>query len=203
MPIIDILSTTKAVELLKEGKIVVYPTETAYALGADATNKTAVENIYKLKVREVKKPLAVLVEDLEQAKKFFRFPNSAILFAKKYWPGPVTLILPIADKRLKTLNKNNDKVGVRASSSKVANELAKRLGKPIVSTSANISGLGTPYSRRAVYKQFSKTNETVYFLDKGSLPRRATSAVLEVSDNSIKIYRSNPILKKCIINVNQ
>lgn len=195
MPVIDVTSVSQAVKLLKDGEVVVYPTETAYALGADALNKKAVQKVYRLKARDGKKPLAVLVNDISLIKKYFKVSKVALRFAQKFWPGPLTMIFPVKDKRLHLLSQQSFKVGVRITANQFAKQAAKRLARPIIATSANVTGKGTPYSRRAVYRQFNRQNEVVYFLDKGTLPRRATSAMVEVNNDSIKVYRSNPILK--------
>lgn len=196
MPIIEIKSVKKACDLLKKGELLVYPTETAYALGASALNQSAVEKIYEVKGRNNKKPLAVIAGDLMQAKKFFLFNKMALELANKYWPGPVTLILPVKNKKLKSLNQASKSVGVRVSSDKIAQKISKTIGKPIVSTSANISGKSTPYSERAIYKYLDKQPIPVYFLSAGTLPRRATSAVVDANDDIIKIIRFNSVLKK-------
>lgn len=196
MPIIEIKKVKQAGDLLKKGELVVYPTETAYALGGDSLNKKTVEKIYEVKGRDNKKPLAVIASDLSQVIKFFLFNKTAFEFAKKYWPGPVTLLLPYKNKKLGLLNTQGKTVGVRVSSNKIARKLAEIVGNPIVSTSANISGKGTAYSRFAIYKQLHKQAQNIYFLNSGTLSRRATSAMVEVKDNSVKVFRSNPVLKK-------
>lgn len=196
MPIIEIKSVKKAAELLKQGEIVVYPTETAYALGGDATNLSIIGKIFSLKARSGAKPLAVICDSLTMVKNYFKLNQLSRSFAEKYWPGPVTLILPVKNKKLLNLNKHGNKVGVRVTDGKIAQKLCNLLGTPIISTSANISGQSTSYSAAAVYKQFSKVTDKIYFLNQGTLPRRATSAVVDVNDDKIKIIRFNSVLKK-------
>jgi len=165
---------------LKHGAVVVYPTDTAYALGCDATNAKAVARIFKLKGRDKSKALPMIVADMEMAKKFFflSFPRKResnhnlvntppnkdwtpdfsgvtkiISLAKKHWPGPLSLVLKVKKGIAKSaLSKGT--AAVRVPDSTIARTLSKYLGRPIVATSANISYRPTCYSVRAVLRQF-------------------------------------------------
>lgn len=197
MSIVKLSSISQAASLLKSGEIVVYPTETAYALGACSTNYSTVSAVYDLKKRDGASPLALIAADIHQVEEYFFITAAQRSFAQHYWPGPLTLLLRPRNRTFgKYLNKTGDTVGVRVSSHPVARRLCQLVKAPLVATSANISGKGTPYSQAAIERNFKNSERTVYYIDSGTLTRKATSAVVEVTDNSINVIRWNPILRK-------
>lgn len=177
-----------SVKILKNSGVAVFPTETAYGLAADFTDKIAVDKIFKIKRRKKSKLLPIIVSDFKMAKKYFNFNKNSLILAKKYWPGPLTLIL---DEK----NKNNGKgVAVRVSDNKIANLLTKKLGKPITATSANISGQSLCYDIKSVIKQFQKNRiKPDFFLDIGILPKNPPSTIIDARDEKIKIIRQGKI----------
>jgi L-threonylcarbamoyladenylate synthase len=177
---------------LKRGAVVVYPTDTAYALGCDATNAKAVAKIFKIKGRDKSKALPMIVADMEMAKKFFflSFPrrresnrdwsavnrfgldprfregDKLMQLANRHWPGPLSIIVkaktPIAKSAL-----SKGTAAVRVPDSAIAQTLSKYLGRPIVATSANISYQPTCYSVRAVLRQFLSPSPCVAIAKRG------------------------------------
>ncbi|MBP9748824.1 Sua5/YciO/YrdC/YwlC family protein, partial [Patescibacteria group bacterium] len=95
----ETVSLAQAKTVLKNGGVVVYPTETAYGIGCDARDSVAVRELYRIKGREKKKPLAVIAADLAMVKRFFHLDAAAFRLAKQYWPGPLTLVLSARDGR--------------------------------------------------------------------------------------------------------
>ncbi|OGY78459.1 MAG: threonylcarbamoyl-AMP synthase [Candidatus Kerfeldbacteria bacterium RIFCSPHIGHO2_02_FULL_42_14] len=183
---------TEAVSILQKGGVVIYPTETAYALGADATNIRAIEKIKKIKTRPRGKPLALIVANFAMAKKYGFFDARARSFAKKFWPGPVTLIV----KRTSALPKEvaGIYIGMRMSELAWAQKLTKHLGKPIISTSANRSGASTLYSARRARKEFQVAPmQPDLMLDAGTLPKRKPSAIVHLGFKNIRILRKGTI----------
>ena len=124
---------SKAVKILKTGGVIVYPTETSYGLGCDATNKKAIKNIYKIKKRAKGKPLTVIVSSIRMAKRYAIIKKKQEKMLKKKY---TTFIFPM--KKPMALRK--DTVALRISSDNIARNLSRKLGKPVVSTSANLSG---------------------------------------------------------------
>ncbi|TAL19427.1 threonylcarbamoyl-AMP synthase [Patescibacteria group bacterium] len=206
-----------AVEVLKKGGLVIYPTETAYALGCDSRNLSAVRRIYALKGRQRQKPLALIAAGLKMVKHFFRFTTHYPAFdgtprlwrggsrlTRKHWPGPLTLVLPVKNPRLRRALGARE-VGVRVSPQAVARALSKYLGAPIVATSANRSGKGNCYSIRAVRRSFglsrdwtptlrrSPISKVVFILDSGHLPRRRPSTVVAFRKGKPIVLRQGPI----------
>ncbi|MFH0711325.1 MAG: L-threonylcarbamoyladenylate synthase, partial [Candidatus Aenigmatarchaeota archaeon] len=90
----------EAAGIIREGGIVIYPTETVYGLGVDAFDANAVEKVFSIKSRERRKPISVAVKNLDEAKKLVEFNELALKIAKKFLPGPLTLVLPLKDSRL-------------------------------------------------------------------------------------------------------
>lgn len=190
-----------AVKYLREGKSVVYPTDTAYGLGVDATNPAAVKRLIKIKNRP-KQPIHVIVENFSIGKKLAIFDKTAERLFKKFMPGPLTLVLRIKShesRALKLLSAGTGTIGIRMPDNKVALELVRKLGRPITTPSANPHGGETPHSVAQSYKQFSdKKHQPDLYLDAGKLPKRRPSTMVRVENGRVKILRKGPISKKQI-----
>jgi L-threonylcarbamoyladenylate synthase len=184
------INISKAIELLKKGDVTVYPTETAYALGCDATNKDAIANIFKLKRRILSKTSPIIASSLEQALDYVEISEQALVLAKKYWPGPLTIVLKAKKDLPKEILNENKELAIRVSSHKVPLELTKKLGRPIVSTSANIAGGSTCYKIENVKEQLG---EDIFYIDGGELEKNKPSTVVRVNENDIEVLRQGDI----------
>src|SRR5262245_38853023 len=138
----------QAVEILKKGGVVVYPTDTAYGLAVDATNLVAVKKLYRLKGRDFHKPVHVIPPSKAWIEKIVKLDAKAKLLIEKLMPGPLTLVLPLKIKgpAWQKLSAGTKTMGIRRPKNKVALDLAMLLGKPITTTSANLSGQPNCYS---------------------------------------------------------
>ncbi len=136
------MELTSILSLLEQGKVLVLPTDTLHALSCDATNDTAVKSLMATKGRKENHPLPILVKDLAQAKTIGVFNDLAIELAKKYWPGALTIVVPIKSHSIlsKNINGSFDSIALRVPNGKIINEILKEFNRPIVGTSANISG---------------------------------------------------------------
>jgi tRNA threonylcarbamoyl adenosine modification protein (Sua5/YciO/YrdC/YwlC family) len=127
----------KAVEILRNGGVIVYPTDTVYGLGCDLHNKNAIERIYQIKRHEPIKPFSFLCSDLKHISEYAKVSNHAFRFMKHLIPGPYTFVLPAT--RLKTIPKSvvsrRKTVGIRVPDNKVCHAIIAALGNPIISTS--------------------------------------------------------------------
>ncbi len=202
----DAKSVNLALQYLKSGKAVVYPTDTAYGLGVDATNVAAVKRLYKIKGRSFRKPMHVIVSGFQMAKKYAKFDKTAERMFKKFMPGPLTLILDfrfkILDLGMKLLSAGTETIGVRMPDNRIALSLVKKLGKPITTTSANLAGGQTPYSVEESLKQFrNKKYQPDLYLDAGELPKVQPSTMVRVENGKIEILRQGPVKKKQILSV--
>ncbi|MFH1866960.1 MAG: L-threonylcarbamoyladenylate synthase [Patescibacteria group bacterium] len=179
---------------LRRAEVIAAPTETAYGLLADATCNRAVKKIFKLKRRTSQKSLALVVTDLTMAKKYGRFSKLALKLAKKYWPGPLTMIVPARGKLATGISKNGW-VGMRISSYRWLRLLIKTFGKPLTATSANLAGKQNLYSAKKVVRQLARPG-LKFIVDSGNLPRRPTSTVVKVDRQKIILLRAGPIKVK-------
>ncbi|MBI4653358.1 threonylcarbamoyl-AMP synthase [Candidatus Kuenenbacteria bacterium] len=187
----------KAVEILKNGGIIIYPTDTCYGIGVDATNKEAIKKLISLKGRDFKKPISVIVKNFKMAQEIGEFNSQAEKIFKKNLPGPLTLIV----KKKKNvyqlpniLTANKSKIGIRMPNNKIALELVKKFNKPITTTSANISNKPECYSKQEILKQFKKNIKNIdLILDTGKLPKTKPSTVIEIIGKKLKILRQGPI----------
>jgi L-threonylcarbamoyladenylate synthase len=180
----------KIVTLLKTGGVIIYPTETAYAIGGDARNKDVIKKIYKIKKRSTKLPLPVIVGDLEQAKKYAIFNPISLTLAKKYWPGALTLILKRKKEIPAALTVGKKTIALRVSGNPIARAIAKGLGGPIISTSANDSMKKECYSVRAIQKQIPSLNKKIEItVDAGKLPQVKPSTIVKATSNKIMLLR--------------
>ncbi len=125
---------------LQAGELVVYPTETFYAIGADAFSSIALRRLFQVKRREPGRPVGLIAADTAMAFSVAReIPIDARRLADAFWPGPLTLVLPARDSIAPELA-GPDGVGVRVSPNPVARALSAGIGRPITATSANLSG---------------------------------------------------------------
>lgn len=189
-----------AVEKLQHGGVMVYPTETAYGLGADATNQRAVDSVFALKKRPKDKSLPLIASSLAMVQRYCILSKKELVLAKKYWPGPLTLVLRVKENNgLATGTVALDKtVAVRVSGHPLARRLARALGRPLVSTSANFGGAAECYSVEEVSKQLGpKILEKVVVLGGGRLPKRKPSTIVRIKENGEKeIVRQGAIKPK-------
>lgn len=130
----------EAVDLMRQSKAVIYPTETFFALGSRALDPAASAGVFRAKSRSNVRPLPLIIGNLEQLELVARVPAHADRLFKAFWPGPLSVILPAPLRVPDILTGGTGCVAVRLSSHPVACELAVRLGEPITSSSANISG---------------------------------------------------------------
>ena len=97
----DDIGIEKAIQIVKQGGIVIFPTDTVYGIGCDPYNKESVKKVYNLKSREFSKPFPILVDSKETAKKIVEFDEITEKITEKFWPGPLTIILKLTDDKLK------------------------------------------------------------------------------------------------------
>lgn len=188
----------EAARQVKRGAVVVYPTDTAYALGCDATNAKAVENIFKLKGRDAAKALPIICADAKMAKKFFVLATRHSQLATRHWPGPLSIVVEakkgIAEKALL-----KGTAAVRVPDSRIARTLAKFLGRPLIATSANVSNRPPCYSVIAFMRQFSADpfpalGQAAIAIDAGALRRRRPSTIVKIGDDGqVEVLRKGPI----------
>ena len=183
---------SQAVKALRRGDVIAFPTETFYGLGADALNPAAVDKILSLKGRNPDSPIPLIVADRAMLEEVVReFPAVAQRLADRFWPGPLTLVLPANERLAAPLLNRDGGVGVRISSHPLARRLSRELGRPITATSANLSGRPPARTIAEALNYFS--DRLTVYLDGGVLAGRKGSTVIEVRAGNLRTVREGEI----------
>ena len=184
------------VQILKQGGVIVYPTDTAYALGADSASRRGIEKIYQIKTRGKNKTLPLIASSRAMVKKFAYLSKAEERLIIRYWPGPLTLLAKIRIKSgLVPEVMQNNYLAVRVPANLPAIKIARRLGRPIISTSANRSGEESCYSVKAVKKSLAKLWDKVdLVIDAGNLARVKPSTIVKLKNkNQFEVLRRGKI----------
>ncbi len=188
----DARGLEEAGRLIREGKVVAFPTETFYGLGADALNVGAVKEIFTLKGRREKDPLLLLIGDRSWlASLVKRIPPRGKGLMDKFWPGPLTLIFAASPSIPSFVTGGTGKVGMRISSHPVAQALVQKVGRPITGTSANRSG--EPGAVTAAEVRAALGDSLGAILDGGRTRGGLGSTVLDISGESAIFIREGAI----------
>ena len=193
-----------AAATLINGDLVAFPTETVYGLGADATNKDAIERIYKVKGRPAGHPLIVHVSSLTNLDKWARdIPEYAVNLARAFWPGPMTLILPRTDLAKDFITGSQDNVGIRVPSHTVALALLKEFedqgGLGVAAPSANKFGAVSPTTACAVEIELANfLSDEDQILDGGPCLVGVESTIINCTQNKPSILRPGAVTKEMI-----
>lgn len=179
----------QALEVLKSGGTILYPTDTIPGIGCDATNNAAVGKIFQIKKRPEEKSLVVLVSDEAMLERYVPIiPEPAIRLLDSV-EAPLTIIYPRSNYLASMAVADTGSVAIRVIREGFAHELIKRFRKPIVSTSANISGQPAPHSMAEVSAEIINSVDFA-FLEQGQHSTgKASSIILVMEDNSFKIVR--------------
>lgn len=182
-----------AVELLRAGKVVAFPTETVYGIGADTHNLSAISAVYRIKGRPADNPLSAHVADVEQGKPLVsQWTDEHQRLAGAFWPGPLALILPKHPDLDPAVTAGRDTISLRCPQHPVALQLLRQFGGPVSATSANRSGGLSPTSAQHVADDFS-SQEDLFILDGGPCPIGIESTVLDLTGPEAHILRSGAI----------
>jgi L-threonylcarbamoyladenylate synthase len=192
---------TGAARLLRDGELVAFPTETVYGLGGDATSETAVAQIFAAKGRPRFNPLIVHVPGLAEAEPLGEFDARARLAARRFWPGPLTLVLPRrAEGGLSLLaSAGLATVALRAPRHPVAQSLLRATGKPIAAPSANRSGRVSPTTAAHVTAELGES--VALILDAGPCPIGLESTVLDLTDRMPVLLRPGAVTLEELIDL--
>jgi L-threonylcarbamoyladenylate synthase len=173
-------SLEKACAILKKGGVVVYPTDTAYAMGGIFNSKKVTEKILKIKKRKDEK-FTVIACSFKQADDFFKLNFLQKKLAKKYWPGPLSIVV-------------SKRFAVRVPKEKISITLSRLVGKPLIATSANISGQETLYNSKDIIKQFKdKKNQPDLMVDCKRLEKNKTSTIVLCKGDRVEVLRPGSV----------
>ena len=184
-----------AIEILNLGGVVAHATETCYGLACDMTNSEAVEKLFNIKNRPDDQPVSALFPSIKASSIWVEWTEKALALAKKEFPGPLTIILPIKPNKTiypipKTEPENrNPTLGIRISPHPIALELAKQFSKPLSTTSANLTGQPSAYSVEEIEKQ-SADNPPDLVIDSGMLEKKSPSKVVMFIDGEVTVIRN-------------
>lgn len=186
----------EAARILRDGGLVIFPTETAYGAGVAAENPEAVARLLEYKRRPEGKAISVAVSDQDMAERYVELNDEAKTVYKRFLPGPVTVISKsrhLADDRLES---EQGTLGIRIPDYPFTLELIKLLGEGISATSANSAGKPTPYSIDTVMQHLSQKQKDLvdYVIDLGELPKRPTSTVIDTTTHDLQIVRSGAVI---------
>ncbi|MCL6632987.1 MAG: threonylcarbamoyl-AMP synthase [Alicyclobacillus herbarius] len=188
----------QAATLLKNGGLIAFPTETVYGLGANAGREEAVQRIFQVKERPADNPLIVHIADLAQLPDVVANPDELPAPARRamevFWPGPLTLILPVSDRIAAAVHPGTDTVGVRMPNHDLARELIRRAGCPVAAPSANKSGRPSPTLASDVIEDLGAEIDGV--IDGGACKVGIESTVARISDDKAVIYRPGGITRE-------
>jgi len=191
----------QAVEVIKNGGLVIFPTDTVYGIGANAFLSEAVKKIYQVKGRTFKKPLILLLENQGQVYPLVsEISEEAKKIIKKYWPGPLSLIFKASP--LGTILTGGLKtIALRIPDNKIALSMIKTAGVPLATTSANLAGKKSPIRARETVKDFK--NKVDLIVDAGVTKYQVESTILDLSVYPYQIIREGYIKKYEILNTKQ
>ncbi len=177
-----------AAQIIRDGGLVAMPTETVYGLAADALNGEAVAKIFRAKGRPMDNPLIVHIAALEDAKRLVsRFPETARLLAERFWPGPLTMVLPKSELIPDEVSAGLDTVGIRFPAHPLAQSLIRESGTPLAAPSANRSGIPSPTAAQHVLNDLEGRIEAV--LDGGECRVGVESTVITLAADKPRLLR--------------
>lgn len=176
----------KAVEVLKKGGVIIYPTDTVYGLGCDIFNREAVERIYMIKNEAGTKLFSFLCPDLKDISKYAKVSDFAYKTMKKLMPGPFTCVLPASREVPKKLWTKRKSVGIRVPDNEIARTLAKELGNPIISTSVTTRKGELLYNPEEI--RFILNTQVDLMLSVGVLSSE-TSTIVDLTGDEAEIIR--------------
>ena len=184
------LEIEAAVEALKAGEIILYPTDTIWGLGCDATDKDAVARIFEIKQREDSKSLITLVSDLDMLAKYVKKIPEMALNLIEVNDKPMTIIYPDACGLAENVTAEDGSAGIRIPMHEFCKQMIKRFGRPIVSTSANISGEPAPaFFDEITGALIAEADHTVYPVMEEGSTGEPSQIILVTLDNQVKIIR--------------
>lgn len=193
---IDDINIGKAASVIKTGGLVAFPTETVYGLGADAYNATAVAHIFEAKGRPTFNPLISHIAEPEALREMAQVDERARFLARKFWPGPLTFVLPRNDDNpaLDLVCAGLKTITVRCPNHPVALELIRRSGVPIAAPSANRSQTISPTTAMAVWESLEERVDMI--LDGGPCAVGVESTILDLTTNEPVLLRAGGITKE-------
>jgi L-threonylcarbamoyladenylate synthase len=174
-----------AADQIRAGEVLGMPTDTFYGLAADPFNLRAVDRVYEIKTRSRHKPLSLLIESVDQAEELaLALPEEFDQLARRFWPGPLTIIIRAGSRLPLKVTANTGNVALRIPQSKIALAVVQAAGIPITATSANLSGAAECTTAEAVRDQLQ--DRIAIIVDGGTSPREVASTIVDLTDSEAR-----------------
>lgn len=188
-------------EIIKKGEIVIFPTETVYAIGTNGLNEDAIKNLYRIKQRPFDKPTSLLVSNMEMVETLAKdITNLEYKLMETFFPGPLTIILKKKDIVPDILTGNTDTIGIRMPESEIAKKLITYANVPIAAPSANIANKPSGTNLKNILNDFEETVD--YYIDGGESKIGLGSTIVKIENNVPIILREGSVTReqiyKCI-----
>lgn len=194
---LDLEKLKEPANIIREGGIVIFPTETVYGIGTNGFNEESIRKIYEIKKRDFSKPISLLVSSMEMVKMVAEdISDLEYALMEKFWPGPFTIILKKKKDVPDILTANGDTVGIRMPSGEIAKKIIEYAGVPIATPSANISGKPSGTNIDNIIKDFDGKVDCI--IDSGESKLGIASTIVKVINNVPHILREGSITKKQI-----
>lgn len=187
----------KAVKVIEDGGIVVFPTDTVYGIGCNPYNKESAKKVYEIKSRDFSKPFPVLVYSKEIASQIAEFDEISEKLVEKFWPGQLTILLKLKDVKLKESLNLSDKIALRVPNHKCTLDLLEKCHY-LIGTSANVSGQPSFFDPNECIKGVENYD---VFVDGGTITSKGESTIIQIEDGEIKIIREGSLNKEEILKV--
>ena len=190
------MNIDKIAKEIKKGNLVIIPTDTVYGISADMKNEKAIEKVYKAKNRDQNKPLILLVSNVDMLKEYTeKLSPLEKEIINKYLPGKLTILLHKNSKVSDKITGKSDLVGIRMPDNKQLIQIIDKVGNPIISTSANISGKATITNPKDIEKEMLK--HISYVEDAGAL-NNEPSSIIKIEHDKIIVIRKESVAKQIL-----
>jgi L-threonylcarbamoyladenylate synthase len=185
-------SLISAVEILRAGGVVVYPTETFYGLGVDALNQKAIKKVFTIKGRSFAQPLLILIPEQDYLPRYVtEVSEKARRLMEHFWPGPLTMVFSASPQLPSILTAGTKKIAIRISPHPIARALTSAFAGPLTSTSANISGEQSPATAKEVFSHLGEMIDLI--IDGGKTPGQMPSTIVDVTFSPPQLVREGVI----------
>jgi len=191
------INLPEIISALKSGKTIVYPTETCYGLGCDATNYISVDKIFNIKQRQKEKSVLVVAPSIKMMMEYIDWTAPLQKIADNYWPGALTVVTKAKDNcnLARGVIASDGTIAFRISSHPLVTNLSESLGRPLVSTSANIASEESPYDIESVLKMFENSlYQPDLIVDAGVLPHKSPSTIIRLDNENITVLRQGEVV---------
>ncbi len=194
------MSEQEAVNIIKTGGVLIYPTETLFAVGADASDERAANRVSRIKGRPVSKPLPLIIGSMEQLELVTDFASSELLkLARQFWPGPLSILVKAREEMPSAVKDSRGYTSVRWTDHPLASNLCIKTRTPLIATSANMSGKPATADVEKLDKELTVMVEGIFDGNPGPKGGSPSTVVEPLKGGKIKVLRDGVISRKTLI----